>query len=209
MGNRLCDYGMTMKEFYLSLSRSQPVGSSDLMLRRVHSTPSKSPWWRRSWRSWKKRWPGFFCSKRTFDSIFGGDQPPARLVIKWVMGYTTQSSSLYALVDYITRWWQLKAFICSPRNLGEDEPIFGEYFSIGLKPPTRHPGRLTWNLKMMVRKMMFLFNWVIVRFQPLIFRGVAQEIQRLNFAPWLGNPSYGSSPKTNSLFGRLDFQGMF
>ena len=35
-----------------------------------------------------------------------------------------------------------------------------------------HPGRLTWNLKMMVWKMIFLFNWVIVRFQPLIFRGV-------------------------------------
>ena len=27
-----------------------------------------------------------------------------------------------------------------------------------------HPGRLTWNLKMMVWKMMFLFNWVIFRF---------------------------------------------
>ena len=27
-----------------------------------------------------------------------------------------------------------------------------------------HPGRLTWNLKMMVWKMIFLFNWVVVRF---------------------------------------------
>jgi len=27
-----------------------------------------------------------------------------------------------------------------------------------------HPGRLTWNLKMMVWKMIFLFNWVIIRF---------------------------------------------
>ena len=27
-----------------------------------------------------------------------------------------------------------------------------------------HPGRLTWNLKMMVWKMIFLFNWVIFRF---------------------------------------------
>ena len=27
-----------------------------------------------------------------------------------------------------------------------------------------HPGRLTWNLKMMVWKIIFLFNWVIVRF---------------------------------------------
>ena len=27
-----------------------------------------------------------------------------------------------------------------------------------------HPGRLTWNLKMMVWKMMFLFNWVVFRF---------------------------------------------
>ena len=35
------------------------------------------------------------------------------------------------------------------------------------------PGRLTWNLRMMVWKMIFLFNWVIFRFQPLIFRGVS------------------------------------
>ena len=27
-----------------------------------------------------------------------------------------------------------------------------------------HPGRLTWNLKMMVWKMIFFFNWVIFRF---------------------------------------------
>ena len=27
-----------------------------------------------------------------------------------------------------------------------------------------HPGRLTWNLKMMVWMMMFLFNWVVFRF---------------------------------------------
>ena len=27
-----------------------------------------------------------------------------------------------------------------------------------------HPGRLTWNLKMMVWKMIFLFNWVLFRF---------------------------------------------
>ena len=27
-----------------------------------------------------------------------------------------------------------------------------------------HPGRLTWNLKMMVWKMIFLFNWVVFRF---------------------------------------------
>ena len=31
-------------------------------------------------------------------------------------------------------------------------------------PSTVHPGRLTWNLKMMVWKMIFLFNWVIFRF---------------------------------------------
>jgi len=28
----------------------------------------------------------------------------------------------------------------------------------------KHPGRLTWNLKMMVWKMIFLFNWVVFRF---------------------------------------------
>ena len=32
-----------------------------------------------------------------------------------------------------------------------------------------HPGRLTWNIIIGVWKMMFLFNWVIFRFQPLIF----------------------------------------
>ena len=35
-----------------------------------------------------------------------------------------------------------------------------------------HPGRLTWNLKMMVWKIIFLSKWVICRFQPLIFQGV-------------------------------------
>ena len=31
-----------------------------------------------------------------------------------------------------------------------------------------HPGRLTWNLKMMVWKMIFLFNWVILRFHVIL-----------------------------------------
>ena len=31
-----------------------------------------------------------------------------------------------------------------------------------------HPGRLTWNLKMMVWKMIFLFNWVIFRFHVIL-----------------------------------------
>ena len=35
-----------------------------------------------------------------------------------------------------------------------------------------HPRKSTWNPKMEVWKMMFLFNWVIFRFQPLIFQGV-------------------------------------
>ena len=35
-----------------------------------------------------------------------------------------------------------------------------------------HPGILPWNLKIIVWKMIFLFNWVIFRFQPLIFQGV-------------------------------------
>ena len=34
-----------------------------------------------------------------------------------------------------------------------------------------YPGRSTWNTIMEVWKMIFLFNWVIFRFQPLIFRG--------------------------------------
>ena len=32
-------------------------------------------------------------------------------------------------------WWQLKRFLCSPRSLGEKDPIWREYFSDGLKPP--------------------------------------------------------------------------
>ena len=32
----------------------------------------------------------------------------------------------------------------------------------------KHPGRLTWNLKMMVWKMIFLFNWVIFRFHVVL-----------------------------------------
>ena len=37
-----------------------------------------------------------------------------------------------------------------------------------------HPGRLTWNLNMMVWKMIFLFNWVIFRFQPFNLPGCIQ-----------------------------------
>ena len=41
----------------------------------------------------------------------------------------------------------------------------GESLSWWLRwDPRLHPGRLTWNLKMMVWKMIFLFNWVIFRF---------------------------------------------
>ena len=39
-----------------------------------------------------------------------------------------------------------------------------------------HPGKLTWNPKMEVGKMMFLFYWVIFGLQPLIFRGVFETI---------------------------------
>jgi len=38
-----------------------------------------------------------------------------------------------------------------------------------------HPGRLTWNLKMMVWKMIFLYNWVIGRFHVNL-PGCTQQI---------------------------------
>ena len=38
-----------------------------------------------------------------------------------------------------------------------------------------HPGRLTWNLEMMVWKMIFVFNWMSFWFQPLIFQGVRRN----------------------------------
>ena len=39
-----------------------------------------------------------------------------------------------------------------------------------IKPIHLHPGKLTWNPKIEVLKMMFLFNWVIFRFlSPFIF----------------------------------------
>ena len=44
-----------------------------------------------------------------------------------------------------------------------------------------HPGRLIWNLKMMVWKMIFLSKWVIFRFQPLTFRGVPKLNEILVF----------------------------
>ena len=40
-----------------------------------------------------------------------------------------------------------------------DEALVGDSLSNCL-----HPGRLAWNLRMMVWKMIFLFNWVIFRF---------------------------------------------
>ena len=40
---------------------------------------------------------------------------------------------------------------------------------------TVHPWKLTCNPKMKVWKMLFLFKWVIFRFQPLVFRGVVKH----------------------------------
>ena len=37
----------------------------------------------------------------------------------------------------ITRWWQLKDFLFSPRNLGKSSNLTNLFFSNGLKPPTR------------------------------------------------------------------------
>ena len=51
-----------------------------------------------------------------------------------------------------------------------------------------HPGRLTWNLKMMVWKMTFLFNWVIFRFHPIIFRECTWRT--IPFSKWLGSPPF-------------------
>ena len=52
-----------------------------------------------------------------------------------------------------SRWWQLKYVLCSPRFLGEDEPILTNiftYFSKGLvQPPTSHVfEKLHGNIKM-------------------------------------------------------------
>ena len=57
-------------------------------------------------------------------------------------------------------------------------------------PPTKnfihlHPGRLTWNLKMMVWKMIFLFNWVIFRFHVILpgCRNPVKQKTTNNFSP--------------------------
>ena len=62
--------------------------------------------------------------------------------------------------DGWTRWgsWVKRGFLCwiwYSRGIGRE--------SLGI-PHHLHPGRLTWNLKMIVWKMIFLFNWVIFRF---------------------------------------------
>ena len=43
-----------------------------------------------------------------------------------------------------------------------------------------HPGRLTWNLKMMVWKVIFLFNWVIFRFHV----DLSWCMQRITYPSW-------------------------
>ena len=50
---------------------------------------------------------------------------------------------------------------------------------VKLKNPSLHPGKLTWNPKMEVWKMMFLFNWVIFRFH-VNFQGV-QKSKAMDF----------------------------
>ena len=47
-----------------------------------------------------------------------------------------------------------------------------------------YPGRLTWNLKMMVWKMIFLFNWVIFRFH-VILPGCISPSYRTPCGGWL------------------------
>ena len=76
----------------------------------------------------------------------------------------------------ITRWWQLKYFLFSPL-FGEDSH-FDEYFSKGLKPPTR----LTWNLRKEAWKMIFLFKQVIFRFH-VCFRGCTVDGSEILLSP--------------------------
>ena len=49
-------------------------------------------------------------------------------------------------------------------GLSSATPVTAMFFFEALKVMTIHLGRLTWNLKMMVWKMIFLFNRVILRF---------------------------------------------
>ena len=57
------------------------------------------------------------------DLVLGGW--PSKIEVSWVLG-----------IYIYTRWWQLKHFLFSPRNLGKMNPIWRAYFSDGLKPPT-------------------------------------------------------------------------
>ena len=66
----------------------------------------------------------------------------------------------------------------------------------GLSKYPIHPGRLTWNLKMMVWKIIFLFNWVVFRFHVnlpgcsrFVFFGMKIMCRLRPFPETIPNPS--------------------
>ena len=71
----------------------------------------------------------------------------------------TVRQSVRSLVEVIQRPEEI-VWICFWRVM---RFFYGFDFTMGL-----HPGRLTWNLKMIVWKIIFRFNWVIFRFYIIL-----------------------------------------
>ena len=106
------------------------------------------------------------------------------VILSYFLGYYVLFADLFCIYIYLletTSWempsachlWTLQVSMLHPAmgaRCYESRRMFhrgkGQGLVLGIPDLQRllHPGRLTWNLKMMVWKMIFLFNWVIFRF---------------------------------------------
>ena len=80
--------------------------------------------------------PSDFCVPRSKPN--GLRRKRRKIMSRKSMGTCCNCESIIAVEAHLlfSSWWQLKDFLCSSRSLGND-PIWREYFSKGLKPPTR------------------------------------------------------------------------
>ena len=60
----------------------------------------------------------------------------------WSGGFKEVGGSPIFWETYIARWWQLKCFLCSSPQIGEDEPILTNMFQRGWNP--FQPDRMCW-----------------------------------------------------------------
>ncbi len=111
--------------------------------------------------------------------ILGKHWEPTTVAFKWCSRPDTNATTCPRTTHSVS-WENRNGAISSPGC--EGLPSHHDFTKVTNKKGSTPLGKLTWNPKMEVWKMTFLFNWVIFWFQPLIFRGVGGTRCRIFFA---------------------------